>query len=316
MIVRRHSVAMLIAGGVALAGFLAAQEPAAALVAAAIGEARAATPAAAMRWTDPDGKPLPFRSEDELLEFLRTADVKSEKHLSGGVTFPTKLLLEKDGIRADAIFKDINEEKAAPTFGGGRNDLYFRDSYIFEPAAFELSRLLGLDNVPPATLRKLHANNGSVQIWVENAMTEKKRIQDKIRPPDELQWNKQLQMINVFDALVYNTDRNRGNILITPDWKLWMIDHGRAFRRNPSLQNAAALNQCESGLYQRLKALDEAVVRERLKPYLSTFEMDALLTRRRLILERLDKLIAERGKAKVLYTDAPEAAPTLPAPQK
>ena len=316
MIGRRHPEAMLIALGVALAGFLAAQEPNAGPGSAAIGEARAAAPAAAMRWTDPDGKPLPFRSEDELLEFLRTADVKSEKHLSGGVTFPTKVLLEKDGIRADAIFRDINEEKVAPTFGGGRNDLYFRDSYIFEPPAYELSRLLGLDNVPPATLRKLHAKNGSVQIWVENAMTELTRVRDKIKPPDELHWNKQLQMMNVFDALVYNTDRNRGNILITPDWKLWMIDHTRAFRRNPSLQNAAALNQCERGMYQRLKALDEAVVRERLKPYLSSFEMDALLTRRKLILERLDKLIAERGEEKVLYTDAAETAPAPPANHK
>ena len=316
MIGRRHPEAMLIALGVALAGFLAAQEPNAGPGSAAIGEARAAAPAAALRWTDPDGKPLPFRSEDELLEFLRTADVKSEKHLSGGVTFPTKVLLEKDGIRADAIFRDINEEKVAPTFGGGRNDLYFRDSYIFEPPAYELSRLLGLDNVPPATLRKLHAKNGSVQIWVENAMTELTRVRDKIQPPDELHWNKQLQVMNVFDALVYNTDRNRGNILITPDWKLWMIDHTRAFRRNPSLQNAASLNQCERSMYQRLKALDEAVVRERLKPYLSSFEMDALLKRRTLILERLDKLIAERGEEKVLYTDAAETAPAPPANQK
>ncbi len=312
MIGRRHPAAMLIALGVALAEFLAAQQPAVAPAAAAIGEARAGAPAAAMRWTDPDGKLLPFRSEDELLEFLRTADVKSEKHLSTGVNFPTKLLLEKDGIRADAIFRDVNEEKSAPTFGGGRNDLYFRDSYIFEPPAYELSRLLGLDNVPPATLRRLHTQNGSVQMWVENAMTELTRIKDKIKPPDELRWNKQLQVMNVFDALIYNTDRNRGNILITPDWKLWMIDHTRAFRRNPSLQNAAALNQCERGMYQRLKALDEALVRERLKPYLSSFEMDALLTRRKLILERLDTLIAERGEERVLYTDAAQT-PAPPA---
>ena len=75
--------------------------------------------------------------------------------LTGGVTFPTKLLLEKDGVRADAVFRDVDEDRPTPTFGGGRDELYFRDSYIFEPAAYELSRLLGLDNVPPATLRKL-----------------------------------------------------------------------------------------------------------------------------------------------------------------
>ncbi len=316
MIGRRHPVAMLIAGSLALAGILAAQEPAVGPAAAAIGEARAAAPVVAMRWTDPDGKPLPFRSEDELLEFLRTADVKSEKQLSGGVTFPTKVLLEKDGIRADAIFRDVNEQRATPTFGGGRSELYFRDSYVFEPAAYELSLLLGLDNVPPATLRKLRGESGSVQIWVENAMTERTRVSDKVQPPDDQQWNKQLQVMNVFDALVYNTDRNRGNILITPDWKLWMIDHTRAFRRNPVLRDGVVLNQCERGMYQRLKTLDEAVVRERLEPYLSSFEMDALMKRRRLILERLDKLIAERGEEKVLYTHTAETAPAQPGNQK
>jgi hypothetical protein len=312
MIGRRHPVALLIAGSVALGGILAAQECAAPPAAAAIGEARAAASAAAMRWTDPEGKPLPFRSEDELLVFLRDADVKSEKELSGGVTFPTKVLLEKDGIRADAIFRDVNEEKTGSNYPGGVADLFFRDNYVFEPAAYELSRLVGLDNVPPAILRKLHNKKGSVQIWVENATTERKRVQDKIEPPDKRRWEKQLQMMNVFDALVYNTDRNRGNMLITPDGKLWLIDHTRAFRRNSDLQASVALHQCERGMYEKLKALDEAVVRERLKDYLSGLEINALMKRRKLILERLAKLIAERGEEKVLYTYTEEPAPPQP----
>jgi hypothetical protein len=302
-----------LAGRVLLVGILAAQAHSAVPTVAAIAQAQAAAPAAAMRWTDPEGKPLPFQSEDELLVFLRTADVKSEKELSGGITFPIKLLLEKDGIRADAIFRDVHEEKMQATLANGRSELYFRDDYIFEPAAYELARLLGRDNVPPATLRKLHNKKGSVQIWVENSMTERKRVQDKIEPPDHTRWEKQLQMMNVFDALVYNTDRSRGNMLITPDGKLWWIDHTRAFRQNSELQNAAALHQCERGMYEKLKALDEAVVRERLKEYLSSYEINALLKRRKLILERLNKLIAEQGEEKVLYTFTDEPASPSPA---
>jgi hypothetical protein len=120
-------------------------------------------------------------------------------------------------------------------------------------------------------------------------------------------------MMNVFDALVYNTDRNRGNVLITPDWKLWMIDHTRAFRRNPDLQDADALHQCERGMYEKLKTLDEAVVRERLKEYLTSLEIKALLKRRKLILERLDKLIAERGEEQILYIYTEEPAHPQPA---
>ena len=116
-------------------------------------------------------------------------------------------------------------------------------------------------------------------------------------------------MMNVFDALVYNTDRSRGNMLITPDWKLWMIDHTRAFRQNPDLQDAAALHQCERGMYEKLKTLDESVVRARLKDYLTSWEMAALLKRRKLILEHLDKLIAEQGEDKVLYTYTEASAP-------
>ena len=305
MIGRRHPLAVLVAGTLALAGTLAAQESTTTAVSEPRAEAQPGT-----RWTDPDGKPLPFRSDEELIEFLRTADVKSEKRLSGGVTFPTKLLLEKDGVRADAIFRDVNEESSTPTFGGGRDSLYFRDSYIYEPAAYKLSLMLGLDNVPPATLRKLKNKSGSVQIWVEGAMTEKAMTKDGNKPPDPKRWNKQLQMINTFDALIYNTDRNSGNLIITPDWKIWMIDHTRAFRRNPNLQRPDSINQCERGLYHKLKGLDEAAVRAQLKEDLSPYELDALFKRRALLVEHLDKLIAERGEDKVLYTYTEEA----PAP--
>jgi hypothetical protein len=317
MIGRRHLTEMLIAAGIAVVGILTAQERTAPTPAAgAIAETRAAAPGATFRFTDPDGKPLPFQSEEELLVFLRTAEVKSQKHLSTGVTVPTKVLLEKDGVRADAVFKDVNEDRSTPTFGGGRDDLYFRDSYIYEPAAYQLSLLLGLDNVPPTTLRKLDRANGSIQIWIEHATNGGTLMKEKVAPPDPQRWNKQLQMMNVFDALIYNTDRNSGNFMITPDWKLWMIDHTRAFRRHPVLQKPDSINQCERGMYQKLKALDEAVVRERLKEYLSVFELDALLTRRTLLLERIDKLIAERGEAKVLYDykDPAPSPPPVPTP--
>ena len=310
MIGRRRSLAlMLVAGALAFAGALAAQQPA--VTPAPEPRAEAGESRGGVRWTDPDGQPLPFRSDEELIAFLATAEVKSEKRLSGGVTFPTKILLEKDGVRADAIFRDVNEESSMPTFGGGRDSLNFRDSYIYEPAAYKLSRMLGLDNVPPATLRKWKNKNGSVQIWVEHAMTDKEMRQKSLVAPDLKSWNKQLQMINTFDALIYNTDRNTGNLLITPDWKLWMIDHTRAFRRNPGLQQPDAIKQCERGFYQKLKGLDEASARKQLKEDLSPYELDALFKRRALLVAHLDKLIAERGETQVLYVfaDEPAAAP-------
>jgi len=314
-------VLAILAAGVVVAATLAAQAPAPA--ATATSAAAETTPAATApslapattpanssapvpyalgrHWTDPQGKPLPFGSEAELLDFLRTAKVLSVSRLGGGINFPKKVLLEKDGIQANAVFRDVNEEKNTPTFGGGRNELFFKDSYIFEPAAYELGMMLGLDNVPPATLRKYDRTNGSIQIFIENAINERKEVEEHLKPPDDQEWKKQVQMMNVFDALICNVDRNRGNIIITPDWRLWMIDHSRAFRRNTDLQSQSPINQCERSLYTKLKALDEKEARKRLKDYLTTFELDALFTRRKLLLERIDKLIAEKGENQVLY---------------
>ncbi len=263
-----------------------------------------------MRWTDPDGKPLPFKTDEELLEFLRTAEVKKEKELSTGITRPLKLLLEKDGVRASAVFRSVSEEKKNVAFASAESELFFRDSYLFEPAAYEMSLLLGLDNVPPATLRKHYNKSGSVQIWVEGAMTEAVRLEKKIEPPDVQRWDKQILTMNVFDAVVYNTDRNKGNILITPDWKVWMIDHTRAFRLHKRLQSPEGLRQCERHLYVRLGSLDETLVMERLTPYLKKIEIEAILARSKVVVERMKTLIAERGEALVLYDlDEPALPP-------
>lgn len=308
-----RAVPALLAALVGLRGACvhAAQEHAAA-PAPASGPASAAAPlpAAAMRWTDPDGKPLPFKTDEELLEFLRTARIRGEEELSTGVTRPLKLLLEKDGVRARAVFRSVNEEKKSVSFARGKSELFFRDSYLFEPAAYEMSLLLGLDNVPPVALRKLGHLRGSVQIWVEGAMTEAGRIEKKIEPPDVQRWSGQVQTMNVFDAVVCNTDRHLGNILITPDWKVWMIDHTRAFRLHRKPQPPDGVSRCERNLYARLGSLDEALVTKRLKPYLKALEIEAVLSRSKAVVERLKTLIAERGESSVLYDlDGPALPP-------
>ncbi len=255
-------------------------------------------------WLDVDGNPLPFKTDEELLEFLRTAAVTSEKEISTGVTLPRKLTLEKDGTRAHAIFRTIDQEKTYETFAEGAGERFFRDSYLFEPAAYEMSRLLGLDNVPPATLRKVAGRAGSVQIWVERAQTEETRAKRKLEPPDPIRWAKQAHVMNLFDQLVYNTDRTRNNILITPDWKIWMIDHTRAFRKIPTLLDDKKVKQCDRVTYEHLKALDETTVRERLKDYLRKDEISALMKRRDLIVKKIEGLIVEKGDGAVLFSPA------------
>ena len=260
-------------------------------------------PAGSIRnWRDVDGNALPFASDDELLDYLRTADVVAEKNLSTGITHPIKLTLSKNGVSAHAVFRYVNEEKPSADFGHGDVERHFRDSYLFEPAAYELSRLIGLESVPPATVRSIRGREGSVQIWVEKSQTETMRTKNKLLPPDESNWSKQAHNMRVFDALIYNTDRTQDNILIASDWKVWLIDHTRAFRTRTTLLNEQAITNCERRIYEQLKTIDSAAARERLKPYLRQSEITAVLKRRDVIVKRLDKLIAKRGGNAVLFT--------------
>ncbi len=267
----------------------------------------AAAPAAAQApaqphvWIGPDGNPLPFKSDAEILDFLRTADVVSDKGIPTGITGPRRLLLEKNGIRAEAVWRQVNEEKTTQQLSSG-TEMFFRDSYLFEPAAYELSRLLGMDNVPPSVVRKYKGKEGSVQIWVEKGMTETERVNKKIQPPDVIQWSKQTHVINVWDQLVYNTDRNRGNIVITPDWKMWLIDHTRAFRRQDFLLDAKKIRQCDRTMFEKMKALDEKTLREHLDPYIRKIEITGILKRRDQIVKILNQFISEKGEGGVLFT--------------
>ena len=61
-----------------------------------------------------------------------------------------------------------------------------------------------------------------------------------------------MQIVRLFDQLIYNIDRNLGNLMITNDWTIWAIDHTRAFRTYDDAQDAwqtspAAIARFSSG---------------------------------------------------------------------
>lgn len=273
-----------------LAGRSLAQEPKSAATSAS-------TPHA---WLDVDGKPLPFQSDDEILAFLQTADVVETKDIPSGVTHPLKLTLQQGDVRAHAVFRSQDIEKK--NAGEGAGEVYFRDSYLFEPAAYQLNRMLGMHSVPPAATRNIHGRNGSVQIWVEKARTETSRVKNGLQDPNQEHWNKLVHIMRVFDYLVYNTDRTQENILITPDWNVYLIDHTRAFRTMSIKPDPKRITNCDRKVYSAMKSLSDAEYRSRLKPYLRGAEIDSILRRRKELVRHFDKLIAERGENSVLFT--------------
>lgn len=257
-------------------------------------------PQADSTWLGADGGPLPFTSEDEILDFLTNAEVIDQERIESGINRPFKLTLQLDGVRAHAVFRTVDLNRSPV----GRMELrlaavHQHDSYIFEVAAYEIARLLGLERVPPVVLRTIDGNRGSLQLWMERARTEASRIAAKESPPAIASWVLQRRLMEVFDLLILNEDRHQGNVLTDEEGKLWFIDHTRAFQRVPAVISSIEL--CERSFYERLKRLDPKEIRRRLRPYLTPGETSALIARRRALLARVDALIAERGAAVVLF---------------
>lgn len=252
----------------------------------------------------PDGQPLPWQSADEAVEFLRRARIGKTTGTKRGITQPRKMELERDGIRANAIFHDINEDKRNIQLRGGERIPSFRDCYLFQIAAFELARLLGVQNVPPSVKRTFAGRTGSLTLWLEGMVTDEMRREQKREPAgaEVIRWNRQMTIMHVWDNLIYNFDRNQGNILLDKDWNVWLIDHTRAFRRDDKLPRPDQLTSCERSFFERLRALDPATVKQRLKAYLGPPEIEALMKRRDLIVAHFEKLLRERREEKVFFT--------------
>lgn len=252
-------------------------------------------------WLGPDGEPLPFSDEDEVLRFLLKANPVAWREIGEGINRTRKVTLELNGIRANAVFRTVDRgRQERPTTRTRRTA--FHDSYVFEVAAFEMSRLLGLDNVPPAVLRRLRGQSGSLQLWIEKASSDAQRIRKGKLVSDLAYRNLQVQSLKVFDRLIDNFDRNPGNLLADESGKLWFVDHTRSFRSLPNVEEIHEVAVIEPSLWQNLVALDRKQVRERVSRYLPPGSVSALMKRRERLIRHIEALIEERGEDRVLLT--------------
>jgi len=240
----------------------------------------------------------PNLAVEQMREFLLTANVTNSKQLGTGKTHPWRLTLSDGTLTHDAAFQPVDILKNREVIGG-QTILNFRDTYHFNLAAYELAKLLGLDDMMPVTVeRSWNRQRGALSWWIPK----KWDMTDRPKPaPDVDAWNKQMYKILVFAELVYDTDRNQGNILITEDWKIWMIDFTRAFRLDRELQEPKNLTRCERKLLEKLRQLNGDELLEKTKPHLGKSDVKAVMARRDMIVALFDKLIAERGEAAVLY---------------
>ena len=239
-------------------------------------------------WLGRDGAPLPFSSDAEVEDFLRTAKIVASKRLEGTRNRPLKLTLSKDGVEARAIFRTVDKKRSSARVGRLLIRDY-HDSHIYECAAYELSRLLDIDNVPPYVLRTIDGQKGSVQLWIEQATTEFQNRYDVDGPTASERWPSVFDTMHIFDALIDNFDRHPGNVLVDSRDRVWFIDHTRSFRlytAAPKLELAAGRNPDHLNLIRALRSLDKEEL-EVLKPFVSFRHIAALMRRRDQILEQL-----------------------------
>ncbi len=228
--------------------------------------------------------------------FLRTARVVKIKGISTGIASPKRVTLTDGTITHDSAFKSIDYFRRGITQLPSGPEVNLKDSYKFEIAAYELDKILQINMIPPTVARSLNGEEGEIQVWIDDAQMELDRQRNKTSPPDPRAWNAQMHTVRLFDGLIYNFDRNLGNLLITKDWKLWMIDHSRSFKTLDVIFNAKDIIQIPRALWERIQALDYDTLNARLKPYLTDSEIRAILKRRDALAKHIEKLRAQKGE--------------------
>lgn len=245
----------------------------------------------------------PALSPEAMERFLREADIVKTIKVSKGATKARQVRLSDGRLTHDAQIQDV--DIALPFFDVDpkHSEVNFKDSYRYNIAAYRLSQLLGLDNVPMSIERTVEHKPVALTWWLDDVMMEEgDRLKKKSYGPNPARTVEYLTVLRVFDELIQNRDRNQGNLIWTNDWKMWMIDHTRSFRLGKDLQKPLALERCERTMFEKMKELSAPRLTEVMGKTLLKEEIEALLARRDAIVRTLGIRIAQKGEDAVLFS--------------
>jgi hypothetical protein len=228
----------------------------------------------------------------EFEEFLRTARIERTEGFKTGVTGPRHAFFTPGGLAGSAVIKPLRP---------GRRDGFF-ESYKSEIAAYKMDRLLQMEMVPPTVERRIDGEMASVQLFVEHARTLNEIRAQKARDPDVERWNRQMHRFQVFADLVGDIDPNAGNWLFDPAWNFIKVDCSRCFTdtiKQP-FDPAKAIKQIDRPFFDRVKALDRAIVAREIDDLLTeNGALNALFRRRDSIVKAFEELARKNGEANV-----------------
>ena len=238
-------------------------------------------------------------------EFLKTAEIIGQKQQKSreAVTEPWDLTLEKNGITRKALWKNAE--------GRMKGSM---ENWKWEIAAYRLDKYLELNMVPPTVEKRFRAKRGSCQLWVDYWIKAKQKNEQKIKVLSYkiFYYNRATYLRWAFDNLIANEDRHSGNIFITKDWRIILPDHSRTFRTSKKFtknliytekhkEGPKIMKELPRAFVEKLKSLNFELIRDIVGEYLKDKEIDAVLLRRDLILEVVNKRIKKLGEDKVLY---------------
>ncbi|MFT6956080.1 MAG: hypothetical protein ACJAYC_001082 [Halieaceae bacterium] len=228
-------------------------------------------------------------SDAEIEDFMLNAETISITDIGTGITKPKRVTQQRDGVTNDAVFKfedshpDLEKKK---TWSARRNN--DSDRYQYDVAAYKLDRMLGWQMVPAAVISEVDGDEGALSDWVGNSINERDRLEQEISFGGNCAQYEQYRLRFVFDILIHNDDRNLTNILWTKnDFMLKFIDHSLAFRstgKRPKQYKKVTLMVSDL-LRERLLSLNEKNLTAELSAYLHPRQIEAILTRRDLILK-------------------------------
>jgi len=177
--------------------------------------------------------------------------------------------IELDGEEELGVYKPVRGERPLWDFPSG---LARR-----EVAAYELSKALGWELVPPTVLRDGPAGEGSVQRFVDADFTEHYFTLREDRRHDDA-----FRRLCAFDIVANSTDRKGGHCLVDEDHHIWAIDNGLSFHHEFKVRTVIwdfAGEPLPSDVVEGLLGLLDNGLSDELAELIDPFERDAVLTR-------------------------------------
>jgi uncharacterized repeat protein (TIGR03843 family) len=211
---------------------------------------------------------------DVILSTLQQGGLTVQGEFLWGSNYTFLVQVEHNGRQFAAVYKPTRGER--PLWDFPPATLAHR-----EVAAFLVSEALGWQLVPPTVHRqKGPAGPGSLQHFIEH-------------DPEYHYFNfkeidrQRLPRVALFDLLINNADRKGSHILIDPEDRLWLIDHGVCFHVEDKLRTViwdfAGQNLPENlctDLSQFMQAMQtDPNLIEELQEHLNQAEIKALLQR-------------------------------------